>query len=142
MHKLVVDLRLPMTQMDVQGKKAASDTISELTTGGATNLSGGLLKGIDVLSGASGGGGANANKAVLLFTDGQANNGITDPAGIVAAAQGAMVGSPMTVFTFGFGGDHQESLLRSLSEIRPVDRSCCMAFRMLKLTAYASAVEP
>ena len=109
-----VELRLPVLQMDAAGKKQALEMVTALNTGGATNLSGGLLKGIDVLSQAKGG--ANTNKAVLLFTDGIANNGITDSAGIVAAAHGAMVASPMTVFTFGFGGDHTESLLRSLAE--------------------------
>ena len=61
---------------------------------------------------------ASTNRAVLLFTDGIANNGITDSAEIVAAAQSAMAatGLSMTVFTFGFGPDHTESLLRSLAE--------------------------
>jgi len=110
-----VDLRLPVLAMDAPGKKKALETVAAITCGGATNLSGGLLKGIDVLSTATGGN-ANANKAVLLFTDGIANNGITDSQGIVAAAQGAMVNAPMTVFTFGFGADHTESMLRNLSE--------------------------
>lgn len=113
-----VDLRLPVMTMDAAGKKKAVEMVTALNTGGSTNLSGGLLKGIDVLSQAasSANANANANRAVLLFTDGIANNGITDSAGIVAAAQGAMVSSPCTVFTFGFGGDHSESLLRNLSE--------------------------
>mmetsp|Transcript_12257 Transcript_12257/g.25895 ORF Transcript_12257/g.25895 Transcript_12257/m.25895 type:complete len:410 (+) Transcript_12257:415-1644(+) len=101
--------------MDAAGKKTALKTVGDLRTGGSTNLSGGLLMGIDVLK-QSCGGHPNANKAVLLFTDGMANNGITDSHGIVAAAQGAMAGSPMTCFTFGFGSDHSETLLRTLSE--------------------------
>lgn len=109
----VVELRLGLTAMDATGKKKALETVRELNTGGTTNLSGGLLRGIDVLAST---GQPNANRAVLLFTDGIANNGITDTAGIVAAVQGAMAGSPMTIFTFGFGADHTESLLRTVAE--------------------------
>lgn len=108
-----VEVRLPVTSMTAKGKKVALETVDALSTGGATNLSGGLLRGLDLLGQSAI---ANANKAVMIFTDGIANNGITDPAGILAAAQGAMAGSPTTLFTFGFGGDHQESLLRSLAE--------------------------
>lgn len=43
-------------------------------------------------------------------------DGITDSDGIIQAAQGAAGGVPMTCFTFGFGSDHSESLLRALSE--------------------------
>lgn len=108
-----VDLQLHLTAMDAAGKKKALETVRALNTGSTTNLSGGLLRGIDVLASE---GQPNANRAVLLFTDGIANNGITDTAGIVAAVQGAMAASPMTIFTFGFGADHTESMLRTVAE--------------------------
>jgi len=108
-----VEVRLPVTSMDAKGKKAGLEMVDALDTGGTTNLSGGLLRGLDLLGQSTN---ANTNKAVMIFTDGIANNGITDPAGILAAAQGAMAGSPTTLFTFGFGADHTESLLRSLAE--------------------------
>merc|ERR1719409_746564 len=69
-----VDTPLGLTRMDAHGRKQALKTIDSLRTGGSTNLSGGLLKGI----------------AVLLFTDGIANNGLTGREAIISAATGAL----------------------------------------------------
>ena len=119
-----VETRLPLSPMDSGGKSKAIEAINELQPGSTTsNLSGGLMQGIDLLhhatpplpSGASPQTGGST-RAVLLFTDGIANAGIVDGPGIVTAVQGAMVaGSPMTIFTFGFGSDHNEDMLRSLA---------------------------
>ena len=119
-----VETRLPLSPMDSGGKSKAIEAINELQPGSTTsNLSGGLMQGIDLLhhatpplpSGASPQTGSST-RAVLLFTDGIANAGIVDGPGIVTAVQGAMVaGSPMTIFTFGFGSDHNEDMLRSLA---------------------------
>lgn len=108
---------LEMMKMDAAGKRKAADTIAGLRVAGQTNLSGGLLRGIDMQlsSGAS----QNVTRAVLIFTDGCANQGITNSQGILDAAQGAMAASPMTLYTFGFGSDHNEDLLRSLAESMP-----------------------
>ena len=135
-----VEIRLPLSTMDAGGKSRAIKAINELQPGRTTNLSGGLLQGIDLLQRAPlpvGG----STRAVLLFTDGIANVGITDGPGIVSAAQGAMMPvdrtqglprgvlepvldrmvemrvdpKPMTIFTFGFGSDHNEDMLRSLA---------------------------
>jgi len=110
-----VETRLAVTTMDNDGKKKALEAVANLQSGGSTNLSGGLLQGIDLLS-KHAAGSSGTNRALLLFTDGMANNGIREPSAIVAAAQGAMTASPCTIFTFGFGADHQEDLLRSLAE--------------------------
>ena len=140
-----VETRLPLSMMDAGGKSSAIKAINELEPGRTTNLSGGLLQGIDLLQRAplpTGG----STRAVLLFTDGIANVGIIDGPGIVNAAQGAMVPvdctavdshaqglhrgllepvldrmvemsrpKPMTIFTFGFGSGHNEDMLRSLA---------------------------
>merc|ERR1711968_119719 len=55
--------------------------------------------------------------SVLLFTDGLANQGIRDSAGITAAMQGAMAQSDslFSVYTFGFGADHDPLLLQNIS---------------------------
>jgi len=112
-----VAVPLGMVKMGGGGKQLALDAVSALSPGATTNLSGGLLQGIDLLRShaapASG-----STRAILLFTDGICNNGITEPSKILEAARGAMQGSatPSTLFTFGFGEDHQEDLLRSLAE--------------------------
>ena len=141
----IVETRLPLCTMDAGGKSKAIEAINALQPGRTTNLSGGLLQGIDLLQRApqpTGG----STRVVLLFTDGIANVGIVDGPGIVKAAQGAMVAvdcpavdshaqglhrgllepvldrmvemsrpKPMTIFTFGFGSDHNEDMLRSLA---------------------------
>ena len=140
----IVETRLPLSTMDAGGKSKAIDAINALQPGRTTNLSGGLLQGIDLLRAPQPTGGST--RVVLLFTDGIANVGIVDGPGIVKAAQGAMVAvdctavdshaqglhrgllepvldrmvemsrpKPMTIFTFGFGSDHNEDMLRSLA---------------------------
>merc|ERR1719408_71930 len=106
---------LPLRGMDGSGKTAALEAIEKINPGRTTNLSGGLLQGIDLLQRAQQPAGGST-RAVLLFTDGMANVGIRDGAGILEAAQGAMTGSPMTIFTFGFGSDHNEDMLRGLAD--------------------------
>jgi len=108
---------LPLTVMDNAGLESAKKVVSSLSAGDGTNLSGGLLQGLKMLVETAGAGeaAATATRCVLLFTDGQANGGITNPSAIVQAAQGALAGSPTQIFTFGFGADHNEDLLLSLS---------------------------
>eukprot|EP00966_Prymnesium_polylepis_P123270 2849962-Prymnesium_polylepis.1 len=106
---------LPLTQQTVAGREAALAAISKLEVGGQTNLSGGLLHGIDVLLSGCPDGGART-RAVLLLTDGHANQGICDGQGILAAVQGVLQGRSLTLFTFGLGSSHDEDLLRALAE--------------------------
>mmetsp|Transcript_23356 Transcript_23356/g.63326 ORF Transcript_23356/g.63326 Transcript_23356/m.63326 type:complete len:512 (-) Transcript_23356:476-2011(-) len=120
-----VDVELHFTKMDAQGKKSAVRVVEALHTKGATNLSGGLLQGLDLVcqkARAAGALGRGTTKSVLLFTDGQANNGVTDTPGIVAAVsqvlpQTAQEGSPASIFTFGFGADHNETMLAALADV-------------------------
>ena len=109
-----VDTRLPLTKMDGAGRKKALDAIAQLNVGGTTNLSGGLLQGCDLLLNKPETG-ATATRAVLL-TDGMANAGIQDTPGILAASAGVIAGRSCSLFTFGFGSDHNEERLRALAE--------------------------
>lgn len=111
----IAETQLPLTLMDATGKKEALAVIRKLGTGGATNLSGGLLQGIDVVSQSSS---QHSTKALMLFTDGMANHGITDTRSIVNAMAGALRAIPATpsIFTFGFGADHSEDMLRGLAD--------------------------
>mmetsp|Transcript_23843 Transcript_23843/g.41028 ORF Transcript_23843/g.41028 Transcript_23843/m.41028 type:complete len:603 (+) Transcript_23843:78-1886(+) len=53
----------------------------------------------------------------LLFTDGLANKGITYSASIVAAMKETnALKAGTTVFTFGFGSDHDPSMMKALAE--------------------------
>jgi Mg-chelatase subunit ChlD len=108
--------------------------IKGLQPGGTTNLSGGLLKGIDMLKQSylaereresdtkknkqedAGASGLGVTRAVLMFTDGVANVGITDAPKMREACRAAIGDSRALVFTFGFGADHNEDLLQDLAE--------------------------
>lgn len=110
-----VETKLELTSMDKKGRTAAQDVVQALQPGGATNLSGGLLKSVDVLN-SSKGDATGRTRVVLLFTDGQANNGIRDTPTMTAAAQGAVAGTNTAIFTFGFGSDHNADMLRSIAQ--------------------------
>jgi Mg-chelatase subunit ChlD len=59
---------------------------------------------------------AQRMKAVLLLTDGQANCGVTRPEQLVKMA-GTLIGDEsIRVFTFGYGSDHNDELLKKLAD--------------------------
>lgn len=85
--------------------------IDEILDGGGTNLAGGLTAGLKALYPAD-----NARvRRVLLLSDGNANQGVTDPATIAAlAAQGRQQG--ITVSTLGVGVDFNEDLMTMVAQ--------------------------
>jgi Mg-chelatase subunit ChlD len=105
---------LPLQRMDAQGVERAHKAISRITARGSTNLSGGLFRGLELMQASS-----EADvTAVLLFTDGLANQGVTDLQTIAAethALSNSAAKRP-SVFTFGFGSDHDENMLRAIAE--------------------------
>ena len=131
-----VQIVLPLTSMDQAGRLKAKAAIDAVCVGGQTNLSGGLMQGLQMLCqsdeaareqaddaadgeaavvvGSEDGG---ATRSLLLFTNGQANVGITDSGAMVEAAQALLKDHPaLAIFTFGYGGDHDENTLRGLAE--------------------------
>jgi hypothetical protein len=59
----------------------------------------------------------DAVRSVFLFTDGMANEGVTNPEQLVSMVRKMVDAKPCArVFTFGFGSDHDENLLRALAE--------------------------
>lgn len=87
------------------------DAIEGIEVGGSTNLSGGWLRGRELVSR----GAATAVKRVLLLTDGQANVGVTDPVSLRGLC-GSALEHGITTSTIGFGSDYDEELLRSMAE--------------------------
>jgi Ca-activated chloride channel homolog len=86
--------------------------IEAIQTGGSTNLSGGWLRGRELL-------GRNLLERginrLMLLTDGLANVGIRDPQQLTGlAAQGKRDG--ITTTTIGFGADYDEHLLRAMAD--------------------------
>ncbi len=101
-----VDLVVPLGPPDA-GKLAAA--IDQIHPGGCTNLSGGWLKGLEELNRATG----DATRRVLLLTDGQANEGITDPDQLTQIAAGTKARAATTTIGFGVGFD--EDLLAAIA---------------------------
>jgi Ca-activated chloride channel family protein len=86
--------------------------IGTIRAGGMTNLSGGWLRGRDLVADNLRDGGVNR---ILLLTDGLANVGITDPDQLVGLSRtGAEAGISTT--TIGFGQDFDEDLLRAMAD--------------------------
>ncbi|MFW6201034.1 MAG: vWA domain-containing protein [Gemmatimonadota bacterium] len=86
--------------------------IEAIESGGTTNLSGGWLRGRELVASELREGGVNR---VLLLTDGLANVGITDPGRLrdlvaTAATKG------VSTTTIGFGEGYDEELLRSMAD--------------------------
>lgn len=86
--------------------------IDRIADGGSTNLSGGWLRGRELVARAKRDGAVNR---VLLLTDGQANAGITDPALLCGLASGAK-SEGITTSTIGFGEGYDEVLLRRMAD--------------------------
>lgn len=86
--------------------------IGRISPGGSTNLSGGWIRGRELVQLAQRN---DAVNRVLLLTDGQANVGITDPALLCGLCQGARAGG-ITTSTIGFGEDYDERLLRVMAD--------------------------
>ena len=85
--------------------------ISGIRAGGATNLSGGWLKGREFVAAGQRAGEVNR---VLLLTDGLANAGITEPETLTGLCQSAAeVG--ITTTTIGFGAGYDEILLTAMA---------------------------
>mmetsp|Transcript_13561 Transcript_13561/g.38593 ORF Transcript_13561/g.38593 Transcript_13561/m.38593 type:complete len:592 (-) Transcript_13561:665-2440(-) len=124
---------LPTQYMTDDAKEVAIGRIKEIDANGSTNLSGGLLEGMSQLSSDAGAAPLAASdpnaltsasgrqrvvRAVLLLTDGQANQGITDKRGIREAMEAVLDESEerVRVFTFGYGSNHDGELLGSIAE--------------------------
>ncbi len=93
------------------GTTAAADAIRDLYARGSTNLSGGWLKGREhVASGM-----VDGTNRVVLLTDGQANEGITDAEQLCGMTGGALDGNISTT-CIGFGSYFNEDLLEAMAD--------------------------
>ena len=86
--------------------------VQRIDAGGSTNLSGGWLRGRELVAREKREGGVNR---VVLLTDGLANVGITDPTQLLGLCRTAC-GAGITTTTIGFGADYDEKLLRGMAD--------------------------
>ncbi|KAL5515925.1 hypothetical protein EMCRGX_G001170 [Ephydatia muelleri] len=118
-----VYLKFGMIKMTQDNKAIATSTVEAIRAGSSTNLCGGLLKGMEEIAYNSGSEKAKV-QSVLLLTDGLANQGVRTKDGILAEMmriqnpQGEKVAKQKfdgTVYTFGFGADHDAGMLAAIS---------------------------
>ncbi len=93
-------------------KDYAKRAIDSITTGGATNLSGGLLMGLKFADKARG---RDSVTRVVLLTDGLANRGLTDPEKLAEIA-GKHARKGIITSTLGFGDGFNEDFLTRVAQ--------------------------
>eukprot|EP00298_Acanthocystis_sp_HF-20_P018533 c21983_g4_i1.p1 GENE.c21983_g4_i1~~c21983_g4_i1.p1 ORF type:complete len:509 (-),score=261.38 c21983_g4_i1:206-1621(-) len=110
------EIVLPLTKMTSDGKTRANTALATVTARGGTDLTAGVIKGFDVID--SRGSDKNDVASVLLMTDGLANQGITGVDSIVAATTERLkkIKAPTSLYTFGFGADHDGTLLSKMAQ--------------------------
>ena len=108
--------------MNERGKARALPRIMNMRASGKTNLSAGLMEGMRLIRKADHATAAEAdrgqrNRAVLLFTDGKATRGVTDTSTLLGDVryQRANGAEDVSIFTFGFGGDHFPTRLNAIA---------------------------
>ncbi len=92
------------------GTPAAEEAIGRVRSGGSTNLSGGWLKGRNLVQQGS----VEGTNRVVLLTDGQANAGIVEPTRLIGLAHHAAEARVSTT-CIGFGAHYNEDLLESMA---------------------------
>ena len=107
-----VQMVLPARKLDGPNRKAAKDAVAALHTGGMTNLSGGLLRGLQEARRAAGD--AQGGATLILLSDGHANEGETD-AGVLARVAAGGRDQGITTSTVGIGLGYDELLLSELA---------------------------
>lgn len=85
--------------------------VDDILDGGGTNLAGGLNAGLSALRGAD----PSTVRRLILLSDGNANQGLTDPTAIADIASEARQ-EGITVSTLGVGVDFNEDLMTSIAQ--------------------------
>ena len=104
-----VQLVLPLAHHEPD---AAGAAVRAIRSGGSTNLSGGWLKGLELLTSAPR---AGALRRIVVLTDGHANAGITSPDELVQFVKSGY-GQGVTTSLVGFGEGYDEQLLAALAD--------------------------
>lgn len=102
-----------VVQMTPENKTELRRAVTELGPLGGTNFVGGMLAALDLIDKADLP--VNYLTRVIMFTDGQANTGVTsDPVQIVAMMSANL--GRATVSAFGYGSDVNQAMLADLSD--------------------------
>ena len=107
----MIDLVVPLTQASAEARANAERRLREIDARGSTDLGGGWLKGCQQLAEAPN---RAATARCLLMSDGQANQGITDPNELERHAR-ELRDHGLVTSTFGVGGDFDERLMSAMA---------------------------
>ncbi|MCK4689603.1 MAG: VWA domain-containing protein, partial [Candidatus Marinimicrobia bacterium] len=105
-------IQTPIKAQNANRKDFFLQTIRSITSGGSTNLSGGMLEGYTQTHKNRRTGQVNR---VLLLSDGLANRGITDPRMLQDICR-ERVSRGISISTFGVGANYNEDLMLGLAE--------------------------
>merc|ERR1719401_1999487 len=121
-----VRVDIPLALCTTEGKLRMEAVIQTIRADGQTNLSGGLLRAVDLHREAQKAaeeqtrGEQDFVRSIFLLTDGLANLGITGKDALASAAQASLQEMhphhPASIHCFGFGSDHDANMLRSVAE--------------------------
>ena len=98
------------TMMETKNKDTYKNMVSKLQALSATNFSGGLIEAINQAKLLKG------QCRIVMFTDGQANVGISTLEGILDLAKKNLT-EDITISCFGYGNDHDVKILTELSKL-------------------------
>lgn len=107
-----VQMVLPARTLSTPNRQAAKAAVARLVTGGMTNLSGGLLRGLQEARRAAAD--RQAGATLILLSDGRANQGETDP-GVLARVAAGGRDQGITTSTVGIGLGYDELLLSEIA---------------------------
>ena len=93
---------------------AIKQKVQNISSGGSTNLSGGMLEGYEQVKSVFG---ENYVNRVLLLSDGLANEGITDIEKLKKIVSEKNTKDNISISTFGVGLDYNENLMTPLAEL-------------------------
>lgn len=100
--------------MDSEGKSKALKVIRSINAGSSTNLSGGIFEGYNIMKKRKV---QTEISSILVFTDGLANYGLTKTIQILDAMEKIQeMKQKLSLFTFGFGKDHDPNMLKPIAE--------------------------
>lgn len=107
-----VDTLLETTEAVPEAKALAMSRLQAIDARGGTDLHAGWARGAALLAASPAA--ADVTRRVLLLSDGQANQGETDPE-VLARYAAELRATGITTTTFGLGSDFDEQLMSSLS---------------------------
>ena len=107
------EITLLQPTISVTNKQSIKSKIDAITDRGGTNLMGGAMKGYEEVKRFYKSGYINR---VLLLSDGQANEGITDPKQIEKIVRTQNKENGISISTFGLGNDYNEDLMTAMAE--------------------------